>query len=101
MEIDIMKRVFVLGALLTLLALPAAVFAQGDYPMGGGSSGGSSGGGVSVGGGSSGNHGGNHESPGAGAVNIVDFSFQPSAVFINAGDTVTWYNMGEHQHTVT
>lgn len=96
-----MKRVIVLGALLTLLTLPAAVLAQGDYPMGGGSSGGSSGGGVSIGGGSSGNRGGNHEAPGAGAVNIVDFSFQPAAVFVSPGDTVTWYNTGEHPHTAT
>src|SRR5215213_4435123 len=85
-----LKRFGVLFALIALLSLPALVAAQGGYPSGGGSSGG----GIQVGGGSSG--GGND----MGDVTIVDFAFQPSAIFASRGDTVTWYNAGGHPHTV-
>jgi plastocyanin len=95
-ESDVMKRAMVLVAIFALLALPAAVLAQGDYPMGGGSSGG----GITVGGGSSGG-GGDQEAAGEGEVNIVDFAFQPSAIFVHPGDTVSWYNTADENHTVT
>ena len=35
-----------------------------------------------------------------GDVTIVDFAFQPSAIFASSGDTVTWYNAGGAPHTV-
>jgi len=35
-----------------------------------------------------------------GDVTIVNFAFQPSAVFAGRGDTVTWYNAGGAPHTV-
>jgi plastocyanin len=85
------RRFAVLFGLIALLSLPALVSAQGGYPSGGGSSGG----GIQVGGGSSGGGNGN-----MGDVTIVDFAFQPSAIFAHSGDTVTWYNAGGHPHTV-
>ena len=36
----------------------------------------------------------------SGDVMIVDFWYQPSAIFASPGDTVTWYNAGETAHTV-
>jgi plastocyanin len=84
------RRFAVLFGLIALLSLPALVSAQGGYPSGGGSSGG----GIQVGGGSSGGGNGN-----MGDVTIVDFAFQPSAIFAHSGDTVTWYNAGGHPHT--
>jgi plastocyanin len=107
-----MKRFAVLFVLLALLAVPVAVSAQygNDYPMGGNSGGGgnggggNSGGGITIGGGSSGgNMGGSMGGDQAGAkdVDIVDFSFQPSMVFVHPGDTVDWYNQGGANHTVT
>lgn len=83
------RRLGVLFGLIVLLCAPALVAAQGGYPGGGGSSGG----GIQVGGG--GSPGG-----GMGDVTIVDFAFQPSAIFASAGDTVTWYNAGGTAHTV-
>jgi len=105
-----MKRFAVLFVLLALLAVPVAVSAQYDYPMGGGGNGGggtyggsgSSGGGITIGGGSSGsNMGGNMGGGGTKDVDIVDFSFQPSMVFVHPGETVEWYNQGSAHHTVT
>jgi len=105
-----MKRFAVLFVLLTMLAIPVAVSAQYDNPMGGGtygggggnSGGGSSGGTITVGGGSSGgNMGGNMGGGGAKDVDIVDFSFQPSMVIVHAGDKVDWSNQGSANHTVT
>src|SRR3954466_12370505 len=98
-----MKRFAVLFVLLTMLAIPVAVSAQYDNPMGGGtygggggnSGGGSSGGTITVGGGSSGgNMGRNMGGGGAKDVDIVDFSFQPSMVMVHAGDKVDWSNQG-------
>jgi plastocyanin len=34
-------------------------------------------------------------------VTIADFSFTPSSVTINAGDTVCWTNAGTFDHTAT
>ena len=106
-----MKRFAVLFVLLALLAVPVAVSAQydNDYPMGGNGGGGNggggnSGGGITVGGGSSGsNMGGSMggDQGGAKGVDIVDFSFQPSMVFVHPGDTVDWSNQGGANHTVT
>jgi plastocyanin len=84
-----MRRFGILFGLIVLLSAPALVAAQGGYPGGGGSSGG----GIQVGG------GGNSRS-GTGDVTIVDFAFQPSAIFASRGDTVTWYNAGGTAHTV-
>jgi len=78
-----------------------------EYPSGGNSSGGvqvqypsggNSGGGIMVGGGSMG--GGQHNA-GATDVSIANFSFQPSSIFVHAGDTVTWHNNDSVDHTVT
>jgi plastocyanin len=82
-----LKRFGVVFALIALLSVPALVAAQDGYPGGGGSMGG----GIQVGGG-----GGN----GGGDVTIVDFAFQPSAIFASRGETVTWYNAGGTAHTV-
>lgn len=35
------------------------------------------------------------------SVEIVDFDYQPGAITIKAGDTVTWTQTGEEPHTVT
>ena len=86
------KRFGVLFGLIALFSVPALVAAQGGYPSGGGSSGG----GIQVGGGGS-SSGGNEQ---MGDVTIVDFAYQPSAIFASPGDTVTWYNAGEMAHTV-
>lgn len=37
----------------------------------------------------------------AGSVAIKDFSFGPSSVTVNVGDTVTWVNNGRTDHTAT
>ncbi len=37
----------------------------------------------------------------SGDVSIIDFAFQPAALTINAGDTVTWANNGSVPHTTT
>ena len=34
-------------------------------------------------------------------VNIQNFAFYPSEITINVGDTVTWTNLDDMQHTVT
>src|SRR5262249_31836474 len=34
-------------------------------------------------------------------VTIADFSFTPSSITVNAGDTVKWMNNGPSMHTVT
>jgi plastocyanin len=81
------KRFGVVVGLIALLSVPTLVAAQGGYPSGGGSMGG----GIQVGGG-----GGN----GGGDVMIVDFAFDPSAIFVSPGETVTWYNAGGAMHTV-
>lgn len=87
-----MKRFGVVFGLIALLSVPALVAAQSGYPSGGGSSGG----GIQVGnGGNSGNAG-----DGGSDVTIVDFAFQPSAIFASAGETVIWYNAGGTAHTV-
>jgi plastocyanin len=33
-------------------------------------------------------------------VSIVDFAFQPMAIFIGVGETVVWTNTGDVDHTV-
>ena len=33
-------------------------------------------------------------------VSIVDFAFQPMAIFVHRGETVRWTNTGNAQHTV-
>ena len=38
--------------------------------------------------------------PGAGAVSIVDFAFEPAQLSVKVGDTVTWTNEGSAPHTV-
>jgi plastocyanin len=93
MNVNLHLRQFAgLVGLIALLSLPALVAAQGGYPSGGGSSGG----GIQVGGG--GSSGGGNEP--MGDVTIVDFAYQPSAIFAMAGDIVTWYNAGGTAHTV-
>jgi plastocyanin len=109
-----MKRLTVLLVFLALLAVPMAVAAQygGDYPMGGGNAGGggggqagggSSGGTITIGGGTMGGNMGGQMGGGGEtkAVDIVDFAFRPSMVFVHSGDTVEWYNEGAAPHTVT
>ncbi len=94
-----MKRFSVVFVLVTLLSVPAVVVAQYDYPSGGGSSGG----GIQVGGGgypSSGDQSGDGDSGGGGDVTIVDFAYQPAAIFVSPGGTVIWYNAGDTAHTV-
>jgi plastocyanin len=87
-----MKRFGIVFVLIALLGAPAFVAAQSGYPSGGGSSGG----GVQVGGGSS-NRG---DGSGVADVAIVDFAFQPMAIFVGVGDTVEWTNTGNADHTV-
>jgi len=87
-----LRRFGVVLGLIALLSVPALVAAQDGYPSGGGSSGG----GIQVGGG--GDPGGGNEQ--MGDVTIVDFAFQPSAIFASRGDSVTWYNAGGTAHTV-
>src|SRR4051812_30045324 len=36
-----------------------------------------------------------------GSVSIVEFSFQPTPIAVNVGDTVTWTNNGSFNHTTT
>jgi plastocyanin len=83
-----LKRFGVVFGLIALLSVPTLVAAQGGYPSGGGSMGG----GIQVGGGDGGNGGGD--------VMIVDFAYDPSAIFVSPGATVTWYNAGDTAHTV-
>lgn len=83
-----LKRFGVVFGLIALLSVPTLVAAQGGYPSGGGSMGG----GIQVGGGDGGN--------GDGDVMIVDFAYDPSAIFVSPGATVTWYNAGDTAHTV-
>ena len=89
-----MKRVGVVFVLIALLAMPAVAAAQ--YPSGGG--GGSSGGGIQIGGG--GSPGGDSAQTGMADVSIVDFAFQPMAIFVGVGETVEWTNTGNADHTV-
>jgi plastocyanin len=89
-----MKRFGVVFVLIALLAIPAVAAAQ--YPSGGG--GGSSGGGIQIGGG--GSPRGDSGQTGMGDVAIVDFAFQPMAIFVGVGDTVEWTNTGNADHTV-
>ena len=94
-----MKRFGVAFGLIVLLSASAAVAAQSDYPGGGGSSGG----GIQIGGTGyppSGDQGGGGDSGGSGDVTIVDFAYQPTAIFASPGKTVTWYNAGDTAHTV-
>jgi plastocyanin len=88
-----MKRFSVVFALIVLLSVPVVVAAQYDYPGGGGSSGG----GIQVGGGGYPSGG---DAGGEGDVTIVDFAYQPPAMVVGPGETVTWYNAGEAPHTV-
>ena len=83
-----LKRFGVVFGLIALLSVPTLVAAQGGYPSGGGSMGG----GIQVGGGDGGN--------GSCDVMIVDFAYDPSAIFVSPGATVTWYNAGDTAHTV-
>jgi plastocyanin len=108
-----MKRLGVVVMLAAALMLPVAVAAQyypDDEPTGGGGGqggdmnvGGSQGGGITVGGGDiqvgGGAMGGDDEA-GAGAVSIIDFAYQPAAVFVGVGSTVEWTNDGAVSHTV-
>ena len=79
LEDEAMKRVGVVFVLIALLAMPAVAAAQ--YPSGGG--GGSSGGGIQIGGG--GSPGGDSAQTGMADVSIVDFAFQPMAIFVGVG----------------
>ena len=88
-----MKRFGVVFALIVLLSVPVVVAAQYGYPSGGGSRGG----GIQVGGGGYPSGG---DSGGEGDVTIVDFAYQPPAMFVSPGETVTWYNAGAAPHTV-
>ena len=88
-----MKRFGIVFVLIALFSAPALVAAQSGYPSGGGSGGG----GVQVGGGSSGGDGGHS---GLVHVSIVDFAFQPMAIFVHRGETVEWTNTGNAHHTV-
>jgi len=88
-----MKRFGIAFVLIALLTAPALVAAQSGYPGGGGSTGGS----VQVGGGGSGGDGGGS---GVAHVSIVDFAFQPAALFVHPGETVQWTNTGNAHHTV-
>lgn len=105
-----MKRASVLVLLFALLALPVVAHAQYDDndPSGGG---GNQGGGMSVGGGmDDGSHGGvmvgggdmhAGDMPSGGEdVDIIDFAFQPTTMFVHSGDTVDWHNVGGVAHTV-
>ena len=38
---------------------------------------------------------------GPGSVSIVDFSFKPASITVDAGDTVTWTNTGKEGHSAT
>ena len=90
----LMKRFSVAFGLVLLLALPVVVVAQYDDPSNGG--GGMQGGGdMPSGGGMPGD-----DSGGGGDVAIVDFAYQPAAMFVGAGETVTWSNDGGVAHTV-
>ncbi|MGH2616305.1 MAG: cupredoxin domain-containing protein [Thermomicrobiales bacterium] len=111
-----MKRIAVLLMSLALLVIPVAVAAQYDYPddesmIGGGQSEGGEitvggdgnlGGAIQVGGSQGGDIqiGDGDEDAGPGSVAIVDFAFDPSALFVSAGDTVEWANVGAAPHTV-
>jgi len=89
-----MKRFGITFVLIALLSAPVVVAAQFGYPSGGGSTGG----GVQVGG-SGGSSGDGHQA-GMTDVVIVDFAFQPMAIFVGVGDTVQWTNTGSVDHTV-
>ena len=89
-----MKRFGIVFVLIALFSVPALVAAQSGYPGGGGSSGG----GIQVGGGQS--QSGNGQQMGMTNVSIVDFAFQPMAIFVHRGETVRWTNTGNAQHTV-
>jgi len=89
-----MKRFSVVFVLIALLAMPAVAAAQ--YPSGGG--GGSSGGGIQIGGGGSPRS--NNDQTAMSDVSIVDFAFQPMAIFVGVGETVEWTNTGNADHTV-
>jgi plastocyanin len=93
LEDEAMKRFGVVFVLIALLAMPAVAVAQ--YPSGGG--GGSSGGGIQIGGGSP---RGDSGQTGMSDVSIVDFAFQPTAIFVGVGETVEWTNTGNADHTV-
>jgi plastocyanin len=108
LEKAIMNRFVVLLTLVALLFVPAVAAAQyDDYPMGGGGNGGggqSGGGGYPSGGGmpSVGSQSDDASDGGSESdVAIIDFAFQPAAVFVHAGDTVSWSNNGQADHTVT
>ena len=89
-----MKRFGIVFVLIALFSAPGFVAAQSGYPSGGGSSGG----GIQVGGGQS--QSGNGQQMGMTDVSIVDFAFQPMAIFVHRGETVRWTNTGNAQHTV-
>jgi plastocyanin len=88
-----MKRFGITFVLIALLSAPVVVAAQSGYP-----SGGSAGGGVQIGGG--GGPSGDGHQAGMTDVAIVDFAFQPMAIFVGVGDTVQWTNTGSVDHTV-
>jgi plastocyanin len=87
-----MKRFGIVFVLIALLSAPALVAAQ-VYPSGGGSSGG----GIQVGGGG---QSGDGQQAGMTDVSIVDFAFEPMAIFVDLGETVQWTNTGNAPHTV-
>ena len=83
-----MKRFGIVFILIALFSAPALVAAQSGYPSGGG---------VQVGSGSSNRDG---DRSGLVHVSIVDYAFQPMAIFVGQGETVKWTNTGNAQHTV-
>jgi plastocyanin len=39
--------------------------------------------------------------PGRAGITIIDFAFEPASILVQAGDIVTWTNLGAGPHTVT
>jgi plastocyanin len=41
------------------------------------------------------------QAPGRAGIAIIDYTFEPASLLIQAGDIVTWTNLGAGPHTVT
>jgi plastocyanin len=41
------------------------------------------------------------QAPGRAGITIIDFAFEPASILVEAGDIVTWTNLGSGPHTVT